>query len=102
MPTVQIEFTVISQNEALLRLVREFAEGLGWTRGSSPPSAISLLQSEQTPGGNDLLNLLAYTALSAAKIGAESSEPLCRIRYREGQASEVRLGLRIAEFDLGG
>jgi hypothetical protein len=100
--TMRAELTVVSQNESLLRLVREFAEGLGWTLGSAAPSAISLLQPEpeETRGPDHLLNLLTYVALNAVKTGAGSSEPLCRIRYREGHAWEVTLGIRITEFNL--
>ena len=97
---MQIELEVVSHNEALLRLIREFAEGLGWTLGPKVPSGISLRQTEDSAGANHLLNVLTYMALSAAKTGGDASEPLCRIRYREGHASAVKLGIRIAEFDL--
>jgi len=97
-----MHFMLLSQNGSLLRLVREFAEGLGWTLESSAPSAITLVQPQQTNGLDHLLNLLTYVALAAGKTGVDPGEPLCRIRYRQGQAlSEVTLGLRITEFDLG-
>jgi hypothetical protein len=43
---------------------------------------------------------LTYVALSATKAGIDPSEPDCRIKYRQGEASEVTLGIRIADFDL--
>ena len=96
---VRLELTVVSGSTALLRLVREFAEGLGWTLASFAPSSITLREPDESPPER-VLNLLTYVSLSAAKEGIDASEPLCRIRYREGPASEVTLGLRIIEFDI--
>jgi len=91
--------TVDSQNKRLLGLVRDFALGLGFADEPGPPSqvAVSLPQaSDET-----LLHLLTHVALSATKAGVEPDEPLCRVTFQEhGAASEVRLGLRIASFDL--
>jgi hypothetical protein len=84
----------------LLRHVREFAEGLGWTLASDAPSAINLVEPDEGRDPDHLLNLLTYVSLTAAQAGIQTSEPLCRIQYREGPASQVTLGLRIAEFDL--
>ncbi|HEX5110178.1 MAG TPA: hypothetical protein VFV95_17125 [Vicinamibacterales bacterium] len=96
---MRLELTVVSQSAALLRLVREFAEGLGWTLASIAPSSITLREPEESPPER-VLNLLTYVSLSAAKEGIDTSEPLCRIRYREGHSSEVTLGVRITEFDI--
>ena len=91
--------TVDSQNKRLLGLVQDFALGLGFTDEPGPPSqvAVSLPQaSDET-----LLHLLTHVALSATKSGVEPGEPLCSVTFQEhGAASEVRLGLRIASFDL--
>ena len=91
--------TVDSQNKRLLGLVRDFAVGLGFQNEPGPPSqvAVSLPQaSDET-----LLHLLTHVALSATKSGMETTEPLCRVTFREaGAASEVTLGLKIASFDL--
>jgi hypothetical protein len=91
--------TVDSQNERLLGLVRDFAVGLGFTaeRGSPSQVAVSLPQaSDET-----LLHLLTHVALSATKSGVEPGEPICQVTFQEdGAPSEVRLGLRIASFDL--
>ena len=99
LPIVRLELSVVSESGALLRLVREFAEGLGWTLTSITPSSITLREPEES-GPERVLNLLTFVSLSTAKVGIDSSEPLCRIRYREGPASEVTLGVRITEFDL--
>jgi hypothetical protein len=92
--------TLTSQNGTLLQLVREFAEGLGWMADPAAPSAIICRRPENTASPDDLLNLLTYVALSATKAGVDPSEPLCRIVYRQGEASQVTLGIRIADFDL--
>ena len=97
---VRLQLTVVSDNGMLLRHVREFAEGLGWKLASDAPSAINLVEPDEGRGPDQLLNLLTYVSLSAARAGVDPSEPLCRIQYREGPASQVTLGLRIAEFDL--
>jgi len=91
--------TVDSQNKRLLGLVRDFALGLGFSDEPGPTSqvAVSLPQaSDET-----LLHLLTHVALSATKSGVEPGEPLCSVTFQEdGASSEVRLGLRIASFDL--
>ena len=97
---MRLQLTVISDSGMLLRHVREFAEGLGWKLASDAPSAINLVEPDEARGSDQLLNLLTYVSLSAVKAGVDSSEPLCRIQYREGPASQVTLGLRIAEFNL--
>lgn len=91
--------TVVSQSERLLGLVRDFAVGLGLASEPGPPShvAVSLTQGSH----ETLLHLLTHIALSAAKSGVETSEPVCRVTFHEpGAASEVSLGLKIASFDL--
>ena len=91
--------TVVSQNQRLLGLVRDFAAGLGFASEPGPPSHIAVT----VPQASDetLLHLLTHVALSATKSGVEPNEPLCRITYQEnGAASEVRLSLKIASFDL--
>ena len=84
--------TVTSQSERLLSLVRDFALGLGFASEPAPPS--------QAPD-ETLLHLLTHVALSATKSGVEISEPVCGVAFQEpGAASEVKLGLKIASFDL--
>jgi len=91
--------TVVSQNQRLLGLVRDFAVGLGFTNEPGPPSQVAV----SVPHASDetLLHLLTHVALSATKSGVEPGEPLCRVAFQEdGATSEVRLGLKIASFDL--
>jgi hypothetical protein len=96
-----VRFTLVSENELLLRLVREFAQGLGWTVEDAPASVgVTVVQPDILEGSDHLLRLLTYVALGAAKAGIDASEPLCRVRYREGKGAEVSVGLRIAEFDM--
>ena len=98
---MRVNFTLVSQNEALLRHVREFAQGLGWTVEAAPASAISVFQSDGQLAPDHLVRLLTYVGLAAAKSGVDSSEPLCQVTYREDNAAaEVTMGLRIAQFDM--
>jgi hypothetical protein len=96
-----IRFTLVTQNDMLGRLVREFAEGLGWTVEDASASLVTVVQPDGLEGAEHLVRLLTYVALCAAKAGVDPSEPICRVRYREGKAgAEVSLGLRIAEFHM--
>ena len=91
--------TVDSQNKRLLGLVRDFALGLGFTDEPGPPWQVAVSLPQASDG--TLLHLLTHVALSATKSGVEPGEPLCCVTFQEnGAASEVRLGLRIASFDL--
>jgi len=94
-----VHFILVSENELLLRLVREFAQGLGWT-AEEAPEGISVVQPDMLDGGDHFLRLLTYVALAAAKAGIAASEPLCRVRYREGKGAEVSLSVRIAGFAM--
>jgi hypothetical protein len=91
--------TVMSQSERLLGLVRDFAIGLGFTSEPAPTSQVAV---SLTQGSDEaLLHLLTHVALSATKSGVETSEPVCRVTFQEpGATSEVKLGLKIASFDL--
>jgi hypothetical protein len=91
--------TVVSQNQRLLGLVRDFAVGLGFTNEPGPPSQVAVSLPEVSDG--TLLHLLTHVALSATKAGVEPGEPLCQVSFQEaGATSEVSLGLKIASFDL--
>ena len=95
-----VRFTLVSENELLLRLVREFAQGLGWTVEDASPSVVTVRQPDVLEGSDHLLRLLTYVALGTAKAGIDVSDPICRVGYREGKGAEVSLGLRIADFDM--
>ena len=91
--------TVTSQSERLLSLVRDFALGLGFASEPAPPSQVALSVTQASD--ETLLHLLTHVALSATKSGVEISEPVCGVAFQEpGAASEVKLGLKIASFDL--
>lgn len=94
--------TLLSENEVLLRLVADFARGLGCPLHAVPASTGRGITAEVPDAGDTLLALLTHVALSATKAEVDVAEPLCRVTYRHGSApSEVTLGLRIAEFSLG-
>jgi hypothetical protein len=97
---MRLELRIDTESGTLLRLVREFAEGLGWTLASEAPSAVCLLEPEDS-GADGLLHLLTHVALSAAKAGIPTSEPLCRIRFGQGPASDVTLAVRIEDLAVG-
>ena len=96
---MKMRVTVVSQSERLLGLVRDFAVGLGFASEPAPPSQVAV---SLTQGSDEaLLHLLTHIALSATKSEVETSEPVCRVTFQEpGAASEVKLGLKIASFDL--
>jgi hypothetical protein len=99
---VSLQFTVLSQNDDLLRLVGDFAKGLGCTvdpKGNSRELRI-------VPPASDeelLLELVGYVALSATRAGVDLGEPLCRVTYRRGGApAQATLDFRITDFRLAG
>ena len=95
-----LHFMLASESDRLLRLVGEFAHGLGCTLEAAPAQGGGL-RAEVPDGADTLLNLLTFVALSATKLGVRLIEPLCEITYRQGtSASEVTLGLRIADIRL--
>jgi hypothetical protein len=96
-----MHFTLVSENEEVLRLVADFARGLGC---SIEPVAASMgrgIRVEVPDAGGPLLELLTHVALSTAKADVDVTEPLCRVTSRhEGARSDVTLGLRIAELTI--
>jgi hypothetical protein len=51
--------------------------------------------------GHTLVELLTHVGLSATKAGIDVAEPLCQVIYRhEGVSSQVKLALRVAEFNI--
>jgi hypothetical protein len=92
--------TLISENDLVLRLVRDFARGLGCpvTAPTSPGQSIRI---EVDDDDHSLVELLTHVALSAAKAGVDVAEPICHVTYRHRSVtSEVTLTLRIAEFRI--
>jgi len=95
---VDVHLTVLSQSEVLLRLVGDFAKGLGCTTEGESGRKLRIGLSD---ADDRLLQLLEYIALSVTRAGVNLAEPLCRLTYRRGQApSQVTLDLRIADLGL--
>jgi hypothetical protein len=97
---VNLQLSVLSQNDVLLRLVGDFARGLGCAVHASEDSG--KLRIESSAAGDELmLELLGFVALSATRTGVDLAEPLCRVTYRRGDApAQTTLDLRIADFRL--
>lgn len=92
--------TLESENELVLRLVSDFARGLGCTFDTVPTSTGRGMWTE-VPDADTLLELLTHIALSAMRAEVDVAEPLCRVTYRHGSVpSQVTLGFRIAEFSI--
>ena len=92
--------TLESNNEVALRLVADFARGLGCVVDAPPGSdgrAIRIALSDASV----LLELMTHVALSATKANIDVGEPVCRVTFQHANApSVVTLGLRIAEFNI--
>jgi len=96
-----VRLTLFSENHDLLRLVGDFAKGLGCHLRDVPPALGRGLETELPDGDDALLELLSYVALSATKAGVAVEEPLCRINYwHEGASAEVTMDLHVADFTL--
>jgi hypothetical protein len=82
-----IEFTLITQDQALLKLVHEFAEAADCEIDvrMTPDSEVRARLPEES-GADLLLHVLSYAALSAVKLGVEVGEPRCQAPFREPQA----------------
>jgi hypothetical protein len=96
-----VRLMLISENETILRLVGDFAKGLGCPVNTLRGPLGNGVGTELPDAGDTLLELLNYVALSATKAGIDPAEPLCRITYwHPGAAAQVTMGLRVAEFSL--
>jgi hypothetical protein len=98
-----IQFTITSRSEALLKLVREFAEGLECEFDvRATPHAEVRARLPEDASADLLLHLLSYVGLSAVKLGLDVSEPQCQVRFHEPQAAAaVTLAFGISAVDLG-
>jgi hypothetical protein len=96
-----IAVTLVSGSDSLLRLVRDFAHGLGCRVETAPTSSGQSIRIAVDDDDHSLVELLTHVALSAAKAGVDVAEPLCHVTYRHRSVtSEVTLTLRIAEFRI--
>jgi hypothetical protein len=91
--------TLVSENDPILRLVGEFAHGLGCPVDMGLISSGHSIRIEVDDDDRKLVELLTHVALSAAKAGVDVTEPLCHVTSR-GATSDVTLTLRIAEFRI--
>ena len=93
--------TLESRNQTLLRLVSDFAHGLGSEVDRPPGSGGGAIRIALPESSDDLLELVSHIALSATKAGIALDEPICRVTFRHANApSAVTLALRIAGFDI--
>jgi len=96
-----VSITLVSENNLVLRLVRDFAHGLGCPVDMGPMSSSRSIRIELDDDDHSLVELLTHLAMSAAKAGVDVGEPLCHVTYRHrGVTSDVTLTLRIAEFRI--
>ena len=96
-----IAVTLVTESDQLLRLVRDFAHGLGCRVDMAPVSSGGGIRIALDDDDHSLVELLTHVALSAAKAGVDVAEPLCHVTYQHRSVtSEVILTLRIAEFRI--
>jgi hypothetical protein len=97
------ELTVVSTSGVVLKLVGDYAHGLGCatesvSRAEGPAIRIDIAQYEAR-----LVDILTHVALACAKAGLDVNEPWCELTYRGTKAnSQVRLALRITSFNIEG
>ena len=96
---MQVSITLVSENDLVRSLVGDFARGLSCpVTANSPDRSIRI---EVEDDDHSLMELLTHVALSAAKAGVDTAEPVCHVTYRHPTVtSEVTLTLRIAEFRI--
>lgn len=93
--------TVESQSVDVLRLVADFARGLGCRTDDGEIASGRQIAIEVPAGSDEMLELLSHLALSATKAGVHVDEPLCRVTFRHGEATSiVSLSLRLMAFDM--
>jgi hypothetical protein len=98
---MNVRLTLITEHAALISLVGDFARGLGCKVDAADNESSAAIRTELPDGGDTLLELLDYIALSATRVGVNLSQLLCRVTYlRPGAAAEVTLGLRLTEISL--
>ena len=98
-----IQFTLASASPELKQLVHEFAAGLECELDVRPtPQTDVRARLPEEASASLLLHLLSYVALSAVKLGLDTSEAQCRVQFREPKAAAtVTLGLRASAIELG-
>jgi hypothetical protein len=95
-----VSLSVTSKNDQLLRLVHDFALGLGCAADWASTSVNRSVQI-QVDDDHNVLELLTHVALSATKAGVDVSEPICQMTYQySGAISNVTLALRLADVRI--
>ena len=93
-----VSVTLVSDNPLVLRLVHDFAHGLGCPVDTSSARSIRI---QLDDADHRLMDLLTHVALSATKAGVDVHEPICHVTYRrEGVTSDVTLTLRISDVRI--
>ena len=96
-----VSVTLVSEHDQVLRLVRDFAHGLGCPVEPGQMSAGRSIRMELDDTDQRLVELLTHVGLSAAKVGVDVAEPLCYLTCRHpGVTSNVTLTLRIADLRI--
>jgi hypothetical protein len=96
-----VSATLVTKNDEVRRLVRDFAHGLGCRIGNEALSSAPSIRVDMDDDGHSLLELLTHVALAATQAGVDVAEPVCHVTYRhDSVASEVTLTLRIADFRI--
>ena len=98
-----VEFTLITQNHALSKLVQEFAEALECEVDVRATAHVEVRARLPEEGAADsLLHLVSYVALTAVKLGLDVGEPRYQVRFRERQAAAaVTLAFSVSAINLG-
>lgn len=98
-----VQCTLASESHALLKLAREFAEGLECevdVRATPHPDVRAQLP--EAAGADLLLHLVSYVALSAVKLGLDASEPQYRVQFHEPKAAgTVTLTFSVSAIAFG-
>jgi hypothetical protein len=97
-----VSVTLVSGNDLILRLVHDFAHGLGCrVTDAERTSSGRSIRIELDDEDHSLVELLTHVALSATKAGVDVAEPRCHVTYRHnGVSSNVTLTLRIADVRI--
>ena len=96
-----VSVTLVSEHDLVVRLVHDFARGLGCPVELGPASPGRSIRIELDDTDHRLIELLTHVALSAAKARVDVAEPLCHLTYRHtGATSNVTLTLRLAELRI--
>jgi hypothetical protein len=95
-----VYLTLTSGSDLVLRLVSDFARGLGCAVQTFSAEGNGQIRIEVPDVGHTLVELLTHVALSATKAGIEITEPLCQVTCRHSAASEVNLAFRVTDFSI--